>query len=205
MRAQGMGFPRFKKKGRLRSFIFPQLGKNPVRNDAIKLPQFGWIKWRQHRPIPDGMEVKQARVVKQATLRAATPTGYFVMLSLQLDINIPDTPASGHPIGIDLGLDKFLATSEGELINRPRFFKTLQSKLKLLQRRLKNKKKGSSSWQKLNQKIARLHQQVQDTLQDWQFKLAHHLCDQAGMIFAEDINYSTRSRFASISLGQKGC
>ena len=108
------------------------------------------------------------------------------MLSLQLDVNIPDTIPNGHPLGIDLGLDKFLATSDGELINRPRFFNTLHRKLKLLQRRLKNKRKGSSNWLKLNQKIARVHQTISDTRKDWQFKLAHHLCDRAGMIFAVD-------------------
>jgi putative transposase len=41
---------------------------------------------------------------------------------------------------------------------------------------------------KLNQKIARLHQRISDTRKDWHFKLAHHLCDGAGMIFVEDIN-----------------
>ena len=35
MRARGFGFPRFKNKYRLRSFVFPQLGKDPIRNDAL--------------------------------------------------------------------------------------------------------------------------------------------------------------------------
>ncbi|CCQ66758.1 Phosphate transport system permease protein PstA (TC 3.A.1.7.1) [Crocosphaera watsonii WH 0402] len=47
----------------------------------------------------------------------------------------------GHPLGIDLGLDKFLVTSDGELVDRPRFLNRLQRKRKLLQRRLRNKKK----------------------------------------------------------------
>jgi hypothetical protein len=40
--------------------------------------------------------------------------------------------ASGYPLGIDVGLDKFLATSEGELIERPKFLSRLQSELKLI-------------------------------------------------------------------------
>uniref|UniRef100_UPI0030DBA89E hypothetical protein n=1 Tax=Cyanothece sp. BG0011 TaxID=2082950 RepID=UPI0030DBA89E len=64
-----------------------------------------------------------------------------MMLSLQLDVNIPDVSFHGHPLGIDLGLDKFLATSDGELVDRPRFLNRLHRKLKLLQRRLRNKKK----------------------------------------------------------------
>ncbi|MGB7377628.1 MAG: transposase [Rivularia sp. (in: cyanobacteria)] len=35
---QNHGFPRFKKVGRMRSFSFPQLGKNPLQNGYIKLP-----------------------------------------------------------------------------------------------------------------------------------------------------------------------
>jgi putative transposase len=95
----------------------------------------------------------------------------------------------GFPIGIDLGLDQFLATSEGKLVKRPKFLKTEHRKLKLLQRRLKNKKKGSNNRHKLNKKIARLHQRVTDTRKDWQFKLAHELAKDAGMIFVEDIDF----------------
>jgi putative transposase len=36
---QKHGFPRFKKAGTMRSFVFPQLGVNPVQNQAVKLPK----------------------------------------------------------------------------------------------------------------------------------------------------------------------
>jgi putative transposase len=38
---QKHGFPRFKKAGKMRSFVFPQLGVNPVQNQAVKLPKIG--------------------------------------------------------------------------------------------------------------------------------------------------------------------
>ena len=187
MRARGFGFPRFKNRYRMRSFVFPQLGKDPIRNDAIKFPKLGWIQWRQSRPIPDGFKVKQARIVRKAS-------GYFVMLSLQLKIDVPQPMPKGHPRGLDLGFDKFVATSDGEEIKRPQFLKTMQRKLKLLQRRLKNKQKGSNNRHKLNLKIARLHQRISDTRKDWHYKLAHHLCDGAGMVFVEDINFFSWQR-----------
>ncbi len=182
MRARGFGFPRFKNKYRMRSFIFPQLNKNPISEKSIKLPGLKEVKWRMSRPIPDGFVPKQARIVRKAS-------GYFVMLSLQLDVNVPNPLPHGHPRGLDLGFDFFVATSDGEEIKRPRFLKTLQYKLKLLSRRLRNKPYGSKNRHKLNQKIARLHQRISDTRKDWHFKLAHHLCDEAGMIFVEDINF----------------
>ena len=58
------GFPRFKKPNRMRSFVFPQMLKNGVTPDGIKLPQLGVVKVRWSREIPDLFEVKQARIVR---------------------------------------------------------------------------------------------------------------------------------------------
>ena len=126
--------------------VFPQFKSNPIIRDWIKLPQIGLVQMRLSRPIPEGFKLKQVRVVRRAS-------GYFVMLSLQSNVSIPDTPASGHPLGIDVGLDKFLATSDistplnvsperlalsgvegsrradGELIERPKFLTQLHSEL----------------------------------------------------------------------------
>ncbi|NET59268.1 MAG: transposase, partial [Symploca sp. SIO2E6] len=187
MQSKKLGFPRFKNKYRMRSYLYPQMLKDCVKVNQIKLPQIGWVKFRKSRDIPDGFEIKQARIVRRAS-------GYFVMLSMQLNVNIPEVQFKGHPLGIDLGLDKFLATSDGELVERPRFLNQLQSKRKLLQCRLRNKKKGSNNRDKLNQKIARLHQKSSDTRKDWHFKLAHHLCDQGQSIFIEDIDFRSWGR-----------
>ena len=184
---RGFGFPRLKKLGRMRSFVFPQLGKNPIGSDAIKLPILGWVSAVLHRPIPDGFEIKQARIVNRAV-------GWYAILSLEMNVSIPDIMPHGHAIGIDLGLNTFAATSDGELIARPRFFVDLQRELKWLQRRLKHKKKGSLNWRKLQQKIGRLHQRISNTRKDYHFQTAHHLCDGAGMVFAEDLNLKAMSK-----------
>jgi putative transposase len=181
-RLKRSGLPRFKKQRRMRSFVFPQMLKNCITPDGIKLPQLGLVKVRWSREIPEIFEVKQARIVRKAS-------GYFVVLSLQADVSVPDTIPHGHPVGIDVGLEYFLSTSDGEQVKRPRFFNELHRKLKSLQRRLKTKQKGSSNWLKLQKKIARVHQRIADTRKDWHFKLAHHLCNKAGMIFVEDLDF----------------
>jgi len=178
----GRGFPRFKKQGRMRSLLFPQLGINPIQGNQVKLPGVGWVKMHLSRPIPDGFALKQAQVVKRAS-------GWYVMLTLQADIDAPSVIPHGQAVGIDLGLTSFLATSTGRLIARPRFFVELQRKLRLLQQRASHKVLGSNNWRKAQQRVARLHEQIRDTRKDFHFKLAHQLCDQAGMIFAEDLNF----------------
>jgi putative transposase len=183
----GAGFPRFKKSGQMRSFSFPQLGKVPLRDGAVKLPGLGWTAIRQSRPYPDGFLAKQARVVKRAS-------GYYVMLSFQANIAIPEPPLVGHVVGVDVGLEYFLSTSDGLQLERPKFFVDLQRKLKSLQRRLKRKQFGSANWKKAQSKVARLHEQIANTRKDFHFKAAHQLCDGADVIVVEDLNLIGLSR-----------
>jgi putative transposase len=102
--------------------------------------------------------------------------------------------AHGHPLGIDVGLEYFLSTSDGEQLKHPRFFKELHRKLALLQRRLKTKQKESANWLKLQKKIGRVHQRIADTRKNWHFKLANHLCDQAGMVCAENLDFRVMAK-----------
>ncbi|MDJ0605030.1 transposase, partial [Microcystis sp. M53602_WE12] len=107
---------------------------------------------------------------------------------------VPDMTVGKTCLGIDAGIESFVATSRGDLIKAPRFLLKVQSKLKLLQRRFKHQVKGSNNWLKLQEKIARLHEKVSNTRRDWHFKLSHYLCDFADNIFVEDINFVSWSR-----------
>jgi putative transposase len=109
-------------------------------------------------------------------------------------VSVPDTPSYGRAIGVDIGLNDFLATSDGLRISRPRFFVDLQSQLKLLQRRVSRKQKRSKNWEKAQVKVSRLHHKIENTRKDWQLKVAHSLCDQADSIFVEDIDYRVMAK-----------
>ncbi len=185
---RGHGFPRFKK--RMRSVVFPQLNLESVKHfngaDWVNLPKIGLVKMHLSRPIPEGFEVKQIRVVKNAS-------GYVAMLTLQCDVEVPQTSPSGHGLGIDLGLEHFLVTSDGELIDRPRFFVDGQRKLKSLQRQRSHKKKGSRKSRQLHHRIALHYEYISNCRKDFHFKTAHHLCNAAQTLFAEDLNLKAMS------------
>ncbi|WP_071525248.1 transposase [Spirulina subsalsa] len=66
------------------------------------------------------------------------------------------------------------------ILPRPKFLDKAGRKIKLLQRRLRNKNKGSNTWQKLQHRIALLHEAVANRRKDYHFKLAHQLCDGVG-------------------------
>jgi putative transposase len=180
--ARGFGFPRFKKFGQFKSLLFPQFKESPVTNVHIKLPKIGAIPINLHRPIPTGFVVKQVRITRKADR-------WYASISLQCDVSVPDPIPHGHAIGVDIGLSKFLATSDGVLVKPPKFFKQLQSRLKVLQRRLSRKKKRSKNYEKQRIKVARLHHQIDNRRKDFHYKQAHALCDAGDMVFMEDLDY----------------
>jgi putative transposase len=194
---RGFGFPRFKKYGQFKSLLFPQFKENPVTNLHIKLPKIGTISINLHRPIPNGFTVKQVRILRKADK-------WYASINIQFDVTVPDPAPHGHPIGVDIGLEKFLATSDGVLVKPPKFFKKLQSELlakrarvfarQLLQRRLSRKQKRSKNYEKQRIKVARLHHKIDNTRKEFHFKQAHALCDAGDMVFMEDLDYRTSAK-----------
>ena len=122
---QSHGFPRFKKPGTMRSFVFPQLNTNVIKANSVNLPKIGWVKFRPSREIPSDATIKQARIVRRSS-------GWYVMLTLQWDMDVPEVMPHGEAIGIDVGISHFAATSNGRLFPNPRPFRKLERKLKLL-------------------------------------------------------------------------
>ncbi len=207
---RGSGFPRYKKFGQYHSFYYPQFKDNPItaesgginrdggipsprrlfkRGCQIKLPMIGLVPINQHRPVPDGFKVKGVRVVSRAR-----NTQWYVVVTIQCDVSIPDTQPFGRAIGIDIGLENFLTTSDNFTVVPCRFFRDLQSRLKVLQRRVSRKQKRSKNWEKSQIKVARLHHQIANTRKNFHLHIAHQLCDQADSIFVEDIDFRVSSK-----------
>ncbi|HEY9850104.1 MAG TPA: transposase [Leptolyngbyaceae cyanobacterium] len=186
---RGFGFPRFKKFGQMKSMLFPQFKTNPMTGWQISLPKIGKIPINLHRPIPEGFVVKQARVLRKADR-------WEVVATIESDVSIPEAQPHGDALGIDLGLEKFLTTSDREFIARPRFLTSLSRELELLQRKYARTKKGSSNREKARIKVAKFHNHIASVRKDWQFKLANHLCTKEGigMVFVEDLNLKAMSR-----------
>ncbi len=107
------------------------------------------------------------------------------MVSFQSSESVPDNPVGKKSLGIDAGIESFVATSTGKLFKSPKFLLLSTtvgangySPLQLLQRILKHKTKGSSNWLKLQKNArVRLHDRIANTRRDWHLKLAHQLCN----------------------------
>jgi putative transposase len=115
-------------------------------------------------------------------------------VTIESDVSIPNAHVRGRAIGIDLGLERFLTVSDGSSEERPKFFKSMQGKLKLLQRSSAKKQKGSKNREKALTKVARMHNRISNRRKDFHLKTAHKLCDQAQTIIAEDLNVKGLTR-----------
>jgi len=183
MKSKGMGFPRYKKKAK----SFNLLGKIAVEDKYIKMPLLKKLKFRKSRDIPDGFKIKQVQIIKKAS-------GYYANLMIELDVDVVKPIPHGHAIGIDAGISSMISTSDGLILPRPKFLDKALRKIKLLQRKLRNKKKGSNKWNQLQHRIGLLHEAVANKRKEYHFNLAYKLCDGVGMIFVENINFVSWSR-----------
>jgi putative transposase len=188
------GRPRFKGKGRYRSFTFPQIKQDCIDGKFITLPKIGKVKLILHRPMPDGFKIKTATITKKAD-------GYYLTLSLQ-DETVPsllfDAVTVENTIGIDVGLKSFLVTDENETVDIPQPYRKAEKRLKRLQRQLSRKKKGANRRKKAVKKVAKAHQKVANQRRDFHYKTAKRLTDKGKHIGHEKLHIKgiARSKLA---------
>ncbi|MEO1149141.1 MAG: transposase [Cyanobacteria bacterium J06638_22] len=186
------GKPRFKGKHRYRTFAYQRVQPDCLQVNQVTLPKLGEIKLIQHRPVPDSFAIKRALVTKKAD-------GWYVTLTLE-DKSVPDLPVVEiHPteansIGVDAGLEYFIACSDGATKQPPKFYRQSEAKLAKLQTKRDARAKGSTSRRKLNERIAKLHQRIARQRKQWQFETAQELIDKAEVIFVEDLKVSNMAR-----------
>ena len=133
--------------------------------------------------------VKQVRVLSKVR-----GTQWYVVPTIESSVSVPDAPSHGRAIGIDLGCDRCLTVSPGSFHQHPKFFKSMQRKLSLLQRYGLKKQKGSKNWRKAQIEVARMHHRIANRRLDFHMKTAHKLCSQGQTIFAEDLNVKGLTR-----------
>ena len=187
------GRPRLKKRGDICSFTFPRVnhqkaGANLTGN-ILKLSKIGEIEVILHRPIPDGFVIKQATLVRKAD-------GWYVSFSLEDDTVPEPLPVDEikSAVGIDVGLEKFLATSDGQGVEIPQFYRKSQRRLARQQRQLARMEKGSKNHQRQANKVARLHLHIARERKEFHYQVAHWLCDQYDLIAFENLNIKGLAR-----------
>lgn len=149
----------------------------------------GKVKVVLHRPIPDGFKIKTASVTKKAD-------GFYLTLSLE-DKTVPEIKPDFNPdkiTGIDVGLKEFLTTSEGETIAIPQPYRRAQKRLRVIQKRVSRRKKGSNGRLDAIKQLGKQHKKVADKRKDFHFKTANWLLSKYDVVAHEDLNVKGLAR-----------
>lgn len=171
------GFPRFRAHARYNSFGF---GNNnvSVRDGQIKVPNVGWFKFKSSRPL--------AGVPRTATIKR---TGKKWAVRLVCDIGpTPDKVTISRPVGIDVGLSKFVTLSDGTAIDNPRWTRRHEDRIAIANRALARKKRGSRNRLKAKEFLRRAHQRTSDARRNFTHHVSKWMVSNYDLIAFEKLN-----------------
>jgi len=187
-----VGTPRFKKKTNQQSARFVKTGFS-IQGEQVYLAKIGNVKPIWSRELPSSPS--SVTVIKDCANR------YF--LSFVVEVKPVNIDAKNQSIGIDLGIKTLAVMSNGEKAQSPDYSK-LDRKIRKLQKKLARQPKDSKRSHKTRIKIAKLHNQITDTRQDFLHKLSTKIISENQVIVLEDLNVSgmvkNRKLARSISL-----
>ena len=109
---------------------------------------------------------------------------YYISFSFYTDIESKETSDS---VGIDLGIKNFAICSDGTIYPNMKFFEKSLRKLKISQRSLSRKQKGSNNREKAKLKVSKLHKKVRNQRNDYQHKVSRELVNKYNTICLETL------------------
>ena len=185
-------YPKFKKKKRAYKSAYRTRNQNGsiqiIDKRHVKLPKLGVVRARISR-FPHG-------VIKNASISLTAAGKYEVSFCVD-EIAVPKKSAGGE-IAIDIGLAEFYTDSKGRTVENPHILAKFSKKLAKEQRRLSRmyeaaKKAGRKlsdckNYQKQRIKVAKIHERIANTRNDFLQKQSTALADENQIIYAEHLN-----------------
>ncbi|WP_228044068.1 transposase [Dolichospermum sp. LEGE 00246] len=198
---EGRGFPNFKNRSNFTSFTY-QMGVK-VQGNKIYLPKLGWMRFFNSRLIPTGFTIKAATLRKRQD-------GWYISIRIE-DKTIPDyvkKPLNevNSILGCDLGITKLVHFSDRYQIDNPKFStnKKARRTLKIRQRRVNRKVKGSNNRKKAANKVGRFHKKITDKRTAYQWSVANTIVSRkVDAIALEDLNISGMLRRCKVKTDEK--
>ena len=181
-----MNYPKFKaKKSSTQSFNCYQGGK--IDGDYIIL-----IKPRASDYSKEDLRIRFKRHKVKYNFDKVTNftisrenNKYYISFTFYTDIESKETSES---IGIDLGIKDLVICSDGTVYENKRFYEKSLRKLKISQRRLNKKQKGSKNREKARLKVNKIHKKIKNQRNDYQHKVSRELADNFNTICLETLN-----------------
>ncbi len=135
------------------------------------------MKVRQHRTVQG--------TVKALQLKREHRRWYVIVISETQPVPLP---ATGREVGVDVGVARFLTTSDGEVVTNPRFLAASAAVITGLQCRKARAKPGSGNRKRLRRALAKEWRKIHNRRRDFHHKTARALVDSCDLIAIEDLN-----------------
>jgi putative transposase len=192
------GYPRFKGRNRFNSITFPSYQNKDgvhIKGNRLQIQNVGLLKIRMHRSL-EGQ-------IKTVTIKRDCGKWYAVFSNT---VEIEQLPYSDKQVGIDVGIESFAVTSDGEFIENPHYLKISQRRLRVSQRKVSRRKKGSHNRRKAVKLLAKQHLKIRNQRKDFAHKVSQKIVDTYGFIAVEDlhINNMVRNHHLAQSINDAG-
>jgi putative transposase len=198
-KSRRVGFPRFKPYQRFDQVLF-------VAGDGAKwqpadagrwahatFQAVGRVKLRQHRPVVGR--------VKTLQLKREGRRWYVIVVTEAEPVPLPSTSRS---VGLDLGVARFLTTSDGEVMANPRFLAAAQERLVDLQHRKQQARPGSGNRRRLRRALVKQWRKVRSQRRDFHHKTARALVDTYDTIALEQLKVAAMTASAAGTVEHPG-
>ena len=210
-KVKGASVPTFHKKDNT-YFYKTSNHYGKIRNDGLKdgsiyfidenhinLPKIGRIRFKGSKKLVDKVLNFPYGIRAGSTSIEMDNLGLcYISISLASDYPFYDEyDKTNSSVGIDLNLSNFLADSNDNIIDSPKFLMKSEAKLKKEQKKLsrkyeaakKDKRKyyESKNYQDQRFKVAKIHKHVSNQRKDFYNVLANNLVKNHDYIFAEDL------------------
>ena len=183
------GYPRYKGRDQFDSFGLKEYTNGfKIDGRRLKVSGIGRIAVRWHREIVG--TIKTVRITRKAGR-------WYACFACEVKTEV--LPQTGEVVGIDVGISHLLATSHGEFVENPRWYRAGQKDLRRVQRSVARKKKGGRNRRKTVLQLQRHHERVKNRRQDFLNKVAHRLISRYDLIALEDLRIKNMVRNKHLS------
>jgi putative transposase len=194
-----VGYPRFKPRQRFDQVLFVagDCAKWQATDDGrwahASFQAVGRVKVHQHRAVVGR--------VKTLQLKREHRRWYVIVVT---DAEVEPLPPTGRAVGVDVGVARFLTTSDGEVVANPRFLDAAQQRIADLQRRKQRARPGSGNHKRIRRQLIREWRKVRDRRRDFHHKTARTLVDGCDALALEALRVDAMTASASGTLQQPG-
>lgn len=170
-------FPCFHSKKNRQCIKIPQHFK--IENNKLYIPK-----------LKEGIEIvlHQSLPEKQTCCFISKTASDKYYVSFLCEVDIKPLAKSDKTIGIDLGIKALLVSSDGKVIENPKFYRKSEKELTYKQKQLSKKQKGSKQKDKQRKVVAKLNEYTANCRKDHLHKISRKFIDENQVIIVESLS-----------------